>query len=921
MGHLKVSATCAADGPGPRGAAGSEALPCRCAPAAMAPDAPRTVAFPSTREELCRLSVRELKDVVRGVGGDPAAYLEKAELVEAAWSAVGGAQAGVGGSAGTSRQVPATFVDRSNGQEATAFRADAPAPWPSETDAASAPAQSETTNAEAVLTAEVDVGEAEGAVLRHCEAAVAAVATRLERVWQELTDEIAGSECEAALAASAQARNVFELIDASLELKRAGRPAPRRVQHLAFEVSVVEEAWLVRKSILDATARGDADDIELWAEQAKFAGEDVSVELAYVGMLRWASRAEWAGIDDDAEHVEVDVGVAAAPSCRPPGAAEHAAEKAAAPGSTSAEELAEQAEEAVGGDDGMRLPPRSSCPSRFAVEVEDAVFVSEAARPARPYSASGGDLGRHGREDVGQGASGGARYNDFWGHRSEPPEQGSSSAACSEAAASGPSQLRAARPSSASAYTYSGGQLPREEVGQGTRYAGFWDGAARRRGGGEGTGEAAERPTAERPARRTDFWSGFAAAGFTDPAASGEQPPPPPMPPGVGMPPRLPGRRPQPIPSTRPPPPRGSPDGGARTPPIPAVAPSRPPPSRPERPASAPAGRPDISLDGPSQAAQSRQRPGAARRRTSPGGRRVRLVDFLQAKANEPEFLKADRPWREATASSATAAGLAGNPRAGETSSPPRQPPPGAAAAPPQSPSAGSACGHERGSRDGGSGSQPPRPPTPPAQPPREAKAKEPTPTSPPPRRQAADWERKKGSSWWGSSSSDGKKADVGRKTSLRFGGIGSFFESRDKAKGDWQKAKATKEEESQKEHEERAFWEEQARNREQRKKEKRAPKGGANPSASSDSGARAPPRRPSPPQRPRPSGRNEYLELLGFGLGADPTEPELKRAYRDMAMRWHPDRPHNREREAEATEMFQMAKEAFDYFMEEYKR
>jgi len=55
--------------------------------------------------------------------------------------------------------------------------------------------------------------------------------------------------------------------------------------------------------------------------------------------------------------------------------------------------------------------------------------------------------------------------------------------------------------------------------------------------------------------------------------------------------------------------------------------------------------------------------------------------------------------------------------------------------------------------------------------------------------------------------------------------------------------------------------------------------------------------------------------------VDADPSEEELKHAYRKMAMRWHPDRPHNRDKAAEATEQFQAAKEAYDYFMEEYRR
>lgn len=65
------------------------------------------------------------------------------------------------------------------------------------------------------------------------------------------------------------------------------------------------------------------------------------------------------------------------------------------------------------------------------------------------------------------------------------------------------------------------------------------------------------------------------------------------------------------------------------------------------------------------------------------------------------------------------------------------------------------------------------------------------------------------------------------------------------------------------------------------------------------------------------PKTREGYLQLLGFAPAANPTAEELKKAYRAAAMRWHPDRPHNRHRAAEATEMFQAAKEAYDYFVE----
>merc|ERR1719296_520146 len=111
---------------------------------------------------------------------------------------------------------------------------------------------------------------------RHCGIAVVLAAERLGRIWADLEPEVAKAEVHPSIAAAIQAHNVFGLIDAALELKRSGVQAPRRVQQLAFEASVAEESWLVRKSILAAVEKGDPDDIELWAEQAKAAGEDTT---------------------------------------------------------------------------------------------------------------------------------------------------------------------------------------------------------------------------------------------------------------------------------------------------------------------------------------------------------------------------------------------------------------------------------------------------------------------------------------------------------------------------------------------------------------------------------------------------------------------------------------------------------------------
>jgi len=62
------------------------------------------------------------------------------------------------------------------------------------------------------------------------------------------------------------------------------------------------------------------------------------------------------------------------------------------------------------------------------------------------------------------------------------------------------------------------------------------------------------------------------------------------------------------------------------------------------------------------------------------------------------------------------------------------------------------------------------------------------------------------------------------------------------------------------------------------------------------------------------------YLELLGFRPNAEPGEDDLKKAHRAAAMRWHPDRPHNRDRPDEAKKMFQASTEAYDYLMDAHR-
>lgn len=62
-------------------------------------------------------------------------------------------------------------------------------------------------------------------------------------------------------------------------------------------------------------------------------------------------------------------------------------------------------------------------------------------------------------------------------------------------------------------------------------------------------------------------------------------------------------------------------------------------------------------------------------------------------------------------------------------------------------------------------------------------------------------------------------------------------------------------------------------------------------------------------------------LGALGFNPNEVPSERELKRALRDMALQWHPDRPHNRENLEEATEKFQAGKQAYDALLQEHRQ
>ena len=99
---------------------------------------------------------------------------------------------------------------------------------------------------------------------------------------------MAQAEFVATVAEAIKSRSVLRLIDATVRLNSAGTPVSALLQRLAFQASVLEEAGLVWKSIMDAVLERKAEDVELWAEQAKIAGENVEMELAFAQSLRQA---------------------------------------------------------------------------------------------------------------------------------------------------------------------------------------------------------------------------------------------------------------------------------------------------------------------------------------------------------------------------------------------------------------------------------------------------------------------------------------------------------------------------------------------------------------------------------------------------------------------------------------------------------
>jgi len=141
----------------------------------------------------------------------------------------------------------------------------------------------------ASLTALDDL-EAAQVVHAHCKQKLDAAAQLLESVWDEVVQQVAQMEFVSSLADAVKARSTLALVEATLGLNSTGNVVTPLVQRLVFQASVLEEAWLVRQSIMEAVQEGKFDDIELWAEQGQTLGEDFHLELAYADRLRQVSQ-------------------------------------------------------------------------------------------------------------------------------------------------------------------------------------------------------------------------------------------------------------------------------------------------------------------------------------------------------------------------------------------------------------------------------------------------------------------------------------------------------------------------------------------------------------------------------------------------------------------------------------------------------
>ncbi|CAE8718874.1 unnamed protein product, partial [Polarella glacialis] len=222
-------------------------------------------------------------------------------------------------------------------------------------------------------------------------------------------------------------------------------------------------------------------------------------------------------------------------------------------------------------------------------------------RQSTPYSSTGAELGSGVREALHAAKSAAVepgKYDGFWGRKEQAP-------------------------TSPSAYTSAGKQLPREEAAAGgPKYNEFWRtgpaAGASAAGGTSGSANKGESApgTANRGAGATS--AAAAAAHFPRYAEFAK---------------RFEGR--------------GGDSGEVTGPPSPLAgrSPQETPPDVGQGGGSATPARPTASTVPPSayvdEAAPSR-RPAPPRRAAAPGlGRRMRLIDFLQAKSNEPIFAAA----------------------------------------------------------------------------------------------------------------------------------------------------------------------------------------------------------------------------------------------------------------------------------------
>lgn len=71
------------------------------------------------------------------------------------------------------------------------------------------------------------------------------------------------------------------------------------------------------------------------------------------------------------------------------------------------------------------------------------------------------------------------------------------------------------------------------------------------------------------------------------------------------------------------------------------------------------------------------------------------------------------------------------------------------------------------------------------------------------------------------------------------------------------------------------------------------------------------------PPPTPLPSTGKDYYKILG--VARDAKDDEIKKAYRKLAVRWHPDK--NPDNAAEAAEKFKEVAEAYDVLSDATKR